>query len=58
MKLTKLLKTNLISVLLASMALSGCAQQTGVNSGDQTPVLTADNTASAKEPVTFDWYIN
>ena len=58
MKVTKLLKTNLILGILASFVIGGCG--TGA-SGNLDAGVTGDSggtTVSAKDQVTFDWYIN
>ena len=58
MKLTKLLKTNLISVLLVSLVLGGCGEAHQGNGETLKPADTSDVITTDKDLVTFDWYIN
>ena len=58
MKLTKLLKTNLISVLLVSLVLGGCGEAHQGNGKSLEQGDAIDVIPPAKDPVTFDWYIN
>ena len=58
MKVTKLLKQNLILAVLASLVLSGCSGARYVNTDDGVTGDTQGSTASSKDQVTFDWYIN
>ena len=58
MKLTKLLKTNLISVLLVSLVLGGCGEAHQGNGETLKPADTSDAVTTDKDLVTFDWYIN
>ena len=58
MKLTKLLKSNLIPVLLVSLVLGGCASPATGNGVASSPAAAPDAQENAKDQVTFDWYIN